>query len=74
MPEPGITDRNFNDPTSDRQNPRRRKSRSRLQIPGEYAEFRLEDGRFLVVIYPFAGRRISRNEIEFPSADEPGHE
>lgn len=47
MPEPGITDRNFNDPTSDRQKPRRRKSRPRLQIPGEYAEFRLEDGRFL---------------------------
>lgn len=35
-----------------------------------YFSFRL----FLVVIYPFAGRRISRNEIEFSSADEPGHE
>jgi hypothetical protein len=46
MPEPGITDRYFNRPTTDREEPRR-KSRPRLKISGEYAEFRLEDGRYL---------------------------
>ena len=46
MPEPGINDRNFNRPTTDRENPRPI-SRARLKLPGEYAEFRLEDGRYL---------------------------
>ena len=47
MPEPGIADRNFNHPTTDRNKPRRRKSRPRIKLPGEYAEFRLSDGRYL---------------------------
>lgn len=47
MPEPGINDRDFNNPTADRQKPHRRKSRPRIKLPGEYAEFRLSDGRYL---------------------------
>lgn len=35
MPEPGVNDRDFNNPTTGRQKPRRRKSRTRLKLPGE---------------------------------------
>ena len=50
MPEPGVTDRNFTRPTTEplrcpvgpRPGGRRRQ---RLQIPREYANFQLEDGR-----------------------------
>lgn len=43
MPELGINDPDFSRPTTDR------KSRAgrRIKLPGEYAEFRLSDGRFL---------------------------
>jgi len=44
MPEPGIADRDFNLPTTDRKQFRRR-SKSRITLPGEYADFRLSDGR-----------------------------
>lgn len=44
MPEPGIDDRSFDRPTTDRKKFRRR-SKSRVKLPGEYAEFRLSDGR-----------------------------
>lgn len=46
MPESGIDDSNFGRPTKSRNKPRRRVGR-RLKLPGEYAEFRLKDGRFL---------------------------
>ena len=46
MPEPGIGDSNFDHPTSDRKKPRRRPP-ARMKLPGEYAEFRLNDGRYL---------------------------
>ncbi|MCK5622390.1 MAG: hypothetical protein KAJ11_08880 [Alphaproteobacteria bacterium] len=46
MPEPGINDGNFDNPTADRKRPRRRTGR-RMKLPGEYAEFRLSDGRYL---------------------------
>lgn len=56
MPEPGITDRNFNRPTTDRQREdkqskgptggKTRRRRRRFNLPGEYAELRLEDGSY----------------------------
>ena len=44
MPEPGINDPDFNRPTTDRKKFRRR-SKARVTLPGEYAGFRLKDGR-----------------------------
>lgn len=44
MPEPGIDDCDFDRPTTDRKKFRRR-SKARVKLPGEYAEFRLSDGR-----------------------------
>lgn len=46
MPEPGISNRDFDNPATDRKNPRRRPP-ARIKLPGEYAEFRLKDGRYL---------------------------
>ena len=69
MPEPGVSDRNFDRPTTDRKksdrNPgsdrtrgdaqsedpsdrnRRRRRRSQMTLPSEYADFKLADGRSL---------------------------
>ena len=53
MPEPGVNDRNFSRPTTKSprgpvgNRPGGRRLRKPLRIPGEYAEFRLEDGRYL---------------------------
>lgn len=46
MPEPGIDDRDFDRPTTGSKKFRRR-SKARVKLPGEYAEFRLSDGRIL---------------------------
>jgi hypothetical protein len=55
MPEPGITDRSFNRPTTDREKPRRRRPggkrpRKPIKLPREYADFQLEDGRQAVEV------------------------
>lgn len=49
MPEPGVNDRNFSRPTTKslRGPVGNRPGGRRPRIPGEYAEFRLEDGRYL---------------------------
>ena len=49
MPEPGVNDRNFSHPTAKtmRGPVGSRPGGRRLRIPGEYAEFRLENGRAL---------------------------
>ncbi len=47
MPEPGINDRSFGRPKTGREK-LRLKSRPRLQLPLEYGEFRLKDGRALI--------------------------
>lgn len=49
MPEPGVNDSNFNRPTTKslRGPIGRRPGGRRLRIPGEYAGFRLENGRYL---------------------------
>ena len=46
MPEPGINDPDIDRPTTDRKKFRRR-LKARMTLPGEYAEFRLSDGRIL---------------------------
>lgn len=54
MPEPGINDPDFDRPAAKpARGPQRgrlagKRLRKQLKIPGEYAEFQLEDGRFLI--------------------------
>ena len=74
MPEPGIGGRDFKNPTANRRKPRRRPP-ARIKLPGEYAGFRLEDGRFLGEVMGesfFLPESGSGNGEPLP-ADTPGH-